>query len=249
MLTEFELIFEEFSAELDALSEMVATPRERAAGSALTSRARIAAGNATTLLLAAVFEEHVRQQVKAAFKEKGKRAKGIDDFPRNLAPRIWRRSLETLARTQFEEVEANPRILEERFAAIVSFAIKKEVLSDVSDAVAHNESNMRPTQLTELFAQIGISNVLLKACEDKSLIDHLDCDEQEKARSVLVTRIEDFFRRRNAVAHAIKLGSSSGPSEISQDIELFRIFGQSLFRALNRELSSTEVRAPDEQPG
>lgn len=235
MLTEFELIFEEFSAELDALSEMTAAPGKQVS-ELLTSRARIAAGNAATLLLAAVFEEYVRQQLKAAFKEKGKRAKGISDFPNNIASKIWRRALETLARTQFEEVEANARIFEERFAAVVSFSIKKDVTSDVSDAIAHNENNMRPNQLAELFNQIGISNILHKTCDEQDLMDHLNCDESEKARSALVTQIEEFFRRRNHVAHAIKLGSSSGPLEISQDIELFRVFGQSLFRALNREL-------------
>lgn len=234
MLTEFELIFEEFSAELDALSEMTAKPGKHA--NELTSRARIAAGNAATLLLAAVFEEYVRQQVKAAFKEKGKRAKGIIDFPNNIASKIWRRALEALARTQFEEVEANARIFEERLAAVVSFSIKKDVMSDVSDAIAHNENNMRPNQLAELFNQIGISKIIHKICDEQDLMVHLNCDEPERARSTLVAQIEEFFRRRNHVAHAIKLGSSSGPLEISQDIKLFRVFGQSLFRALNREL-------------
>ena len=248
MPTDFELTFEEFSTELDALSEMTTAPKECAVGS-LTPRARIAAGNAATLLLAAVFEEYVRQQVKAAFKEKGKRAKGISDFPDNIASKVWRRSLETLARTQFEEVEANPRILEERFAAVVSFSIKKDIMSDVSDAIAHNENNMRPRQLAELFNLIGVSKILHKACGDKDLMGHLNCDEPEKAHSALLTRVEDFFRRRNHVAHAIKLGSSSGPSVISQDVELFRVFGQSLFRALNRELPPPEVVVPDEQVG
>lgn len=141
MLTEFELIFEEFSTELDALSEMTTAPKECAVGS-LTPRARIAAGNAATLLLAAVFEEYVRQQVKTAFKEKGQRAKGICEFPSNIASKVWRRSLETLARTQFEEVEVNPRIVEERLAAVVSFSIKKDITSDVGDAIVHNENRL-----------------------------------------------------------------------------------------------------------
>jgi len=246
MPTDFELIFEEFSTELDALSEMTTTSKDRGAS---TSRARIAAGNAATLLLAAVFEEYIRQQVKAAFKEKGRRAKGLQDFPNKLAPAVWRRTLEKMARTQFEEVLENPNVLEERFAAVVAFAIKKNVQSDVSDAVAHNENNMRPTQLNTLFNQIGISNIILGACNDTQLRSHLDCDEQENARTILVNRIEDFFRRRNYVAHAIRLGSSSGPSEISHDIELFRTFGQALFRTLNRELPSPEVGFPDGQAG
>lgn len=235
MITEFQLIFEEFSAELDAISEVSTAPRKRG-GEFLTPRARIATGNAATLLLAAVFEEYVRQQVKAAFKDKGKRAKGLSDFPENIAAKVWRRTLETLARTQFEEVEANASIFEERMAAVVSFSIRKEIMTDVSDAIAHNENNMRPNQLAELFKQIGIPKILHKVCERKELMEHFNCEESEKSRLELVTHIDDFFRRRNHIAHAIQLGSSSGPLEISQDIELFRVFGQSLCIALECEL-------------
>lgn len=230
MVTEFELIFEEFSTELNALSEMTTGPSER-----LTSRARIAAGNAATLLLAAIFEEYIRQQVRAAFKEKVQRANSMADFPSNLALKVWKRTLEMLARTPVDELDGNSRGLEDRFSAAVSFSVKKELSLEVSDAVSHNENNMRPTQLNELFKQIGVSSILNKSCTEVALLEHLGCDVPENARTALVSQVEDFFRRRNDVAHAITLGSSSGPSEIASDIEMFLTLGQALFKTLERE--------------
>jgi hypothetical protein len=106
MATEFELIFDDFSAELGALAEMAES--SRTAGSAgLTPRARIAAGNGAVLLLAAMFEEYIRQQVRAAFREKTRGATGMAEFPDKLVAVVWKRSLEALARTPFDEIEAD----------------------------------------------------------------------------------------------------------------------------------------------
>jgi hypothetical protein len=236
MVTEFQLTFEEFSAELEALTEMSTGQAE-----GVTARARIAAGNAATLLLAAVFEEYVRQQVRAAFKEKVARSSGLADFPKNLATKVWKRTLEVLMRAQINDLDGNSRQVEEKFAAAVAFSIKSKIESEVSDAVAHNENNMRPQQMGELFAQIGVSGILGKCCAEVEMADFVGADDSDDTRSKVVARVEDFFRRRNTVAHAITLGSSSGPAEIAGDIELFRILGHSIARTLEREFPSQEL--------
>jgi hypothetical protein len=51
----------------------------------------------------------VRQLVKAAFAAKAKKSKTIADFPPKIAGTVWRRSLELLARTPFDEIEANAK--------------------------------------------------------------------------------------------------------------------------------------------
>lgn len=237
MSTEFEIIFEDFSLELDALVELVNQPNN----TNNTTRSRIAAGNAATLLLAAMFEEFVRQEVKSAFIEKGSRAGNSNPFPENLFSKIWKKSLEKLARTQFEDVESNLILMETRLASIISFALRKDFLADVSEAVAHNEHNMRPTQLNLLFKQIGISNITLNACKSADLMQFTGCTTPETARTALEARMDDFFRRRNNIAHAITLASSSAPLEILQDIELFRIYGQTLGQTLAMEFPPLPV--------
>lgn len=230
MPSEFDVIFEDFVAELDALSEMAVAPASSGVG--LSPKARVAAGNGATLLLGALFEEFIRQQVRAAFREKAQRAKSFGEFPKKIAAVVWRRSLETLARTPFEEIESNSAIADQRLATIVGFCLKKDLASDVADVLSHNENNMKTEQLNALFNAIGISSMCAKACEIQQLIDYLGCDNAGKASKELEERINDFFRRRNEIAHAIQIGSSTGPASFSQDVELFRTFGDALTRTI-----------------
>lgn len=236
METAFALIFEEFSDELNALASMVVTPKE-SDGHSQPAKARIAAGNAATLLLAAVFEEYVRQLVKAAFREKSNCVKGIQDFPKDIAAKVWRLALEMLARVDMEDVEANPQDYEARLAAIVAFSLRKDINSDVSEALAHNENNMRPEQLARLFNQIGVKKIIQKSCEDQDMLDYLGSDNTDQARDYLVAKLNDFFKRRNYIAHAIQLNSSSGSAQLDNDIQLFLTFGRALQRALDREFN------------
>jgi RiboL-PSP-HEPN len=233
MPTEFDVICDEFSSELDALSEMAVNPAETGQ-SGVTPRARVSAGNAAVLLLAAIFEEYVRQQVRAAFRDKCRSARGISDFPAKIASTVWRRSLEALARTPFEDIESDRRKTDERLSTTVSFCLKKEITADVSVILSHNDTNMRLQELGRLFNQIGLPSIILSACESADLMDFLGADTPGKANVLLEARINEFFRRRNEIAHAIQLGSSSGPTELLQDIKMFRLLGRSLAEAVQR---------------
>jgi hypothetical protein len=235
MATEFDAIFNEFSDELDALAEMADAPaafgRE-----GVTARERIAAGNAATLLLAAIFEEYIRQQVRATFRAKTRNARDMTDFPRKIAATVWRQSLEVLARTPFEEIESDGSKTEFRVATTLRFCLHKNITEDVGDILAHNANNMRHGELGRLFNQIGLGNIVSSVCEEQDLIDLLGAENASEARDLFVARSDEFFRRRNEIAHAIKLGSSSGPSALHQDIELFRVFGRALSAALQQRL-------------
>jgi hypothetical protein len=227
MVTEFDLVFEDFEAELRALEGMIASLATTGEGPT-SARARVAGANAATLLLAATFEEFVRQEVRAVFTTKAATAAGLDDFPNKIAGAVWRRSLERLARTSLEDLSSDPSALNDTLKATIDFCIAKDVKADVSDAVVHNENNMRPGQLNQLFNQLGLKGMCGKACEYEPLASHLGCDSPGKALIELESRLEDFFRRRNEIAHAIQLNSSSGPPALASDISLFREFGKGL---------------------
>ncbi len=245
MTTEFDAIFGDFSEELDAISDM-ADAGSRLGPETSTARARIAAGNGATLLLAATFEEYVRQQVRAAFVEKARRAKSMKDFPPKIASTVWKRSLEALARTPFEEIETDGGRANGRVAATLSFCLRKELTADVADILAHNDYNMRPGELGRLFNQIGMTSIISRACEDEELVDFLGADTPGKATALLESRLEQFFRRRNEIAHAIKLGSASGPTELHQDVDLFRAFGRALSVAIQRVMDLGAAPNPDD---
>lgn len=236
METELTPIFEEFASDLDALKKMLPIAEE-GDHHPQSAKARIVAGNAATLLLAALFEEYIRQMVKGSFREKSRVANGIKDFPQKIAANVWRQGLEILARVEIDDVEANIISYQTRLEAIVAFSLKKDITSDVSDVLAHNKNNMRPDKLLELFKKIGITDILLKSCKDQDLQNFLGSTENvKKVCDSLTAALNDFFQRRNYIAHAIGLNNSSGPVQLDQDIELFLTFGRALLRALEDEL-------------
>ncbi|MBU2855902.1 hypothetical protein HF289_03110 [Acidithiobacillus ferrooxidans] len=164
-------------------------------------------------------------------------------FPKDVAAKVWRRALEMLARADFGDMEANPPDYEARLTAIVAFSLKKDINSDVGEALAHNENNMRPGQLAQLLKQIGVNKILQKSCEDQDMLAYLGSDNADQARDHLAAEQDDFFKRRNYIAHAIKLSSSSGPAQFNKDIQLFSIFGRALQRALDREFNPVPLSA------
>ena len=226
MATEFDFIFEEFAAELNAIGEMALGAQS---GSA---KSRIAAGNGATLLLAAVFEEFVRQQVKAAYREQSRSMETFKELSSKLASTIWRRAFDKFGRTPLEVFEADITIAQSSFNSIVGFCIKKDSSSDVAEFIAHNENNMRLAQMNSLFKSIGLSNVSREIAADARMIEFLGCEDAAQADQKLQIYIEIFFKRRNEIAHAIKMGSSSGPTDLENDIALFRQLADSLTRHL-----------------
>lgn len=238
MEREFTVIFEEFASDLNALNEILPISEE-GNHHPQSAKARIAAGNAATLLLAALFEEYIRQMVKASFREKSKVANGIKDFPQNIAANVWRQALERLARVSREDLEANTISYQAHLDAVVAFSLKKDITSDVGDVLAHNKNNMWPAQLSELFNRIGITNILQKSCKDQELQNYLGFPEDvNKVCDSLTAALNDFFKRRNSIAHAIGLNNSSGPVQLDQDIKLFLTFGRSLLQALEDEFKT-----------
>lgn len=47
--------------------------------------------------------------------------------------------------------------------------------------------------------------------------------------------LEDFFRRRNEIAHAIQIGVSGGPTSLAKDVEFFETVSFGLVYVLTHE--------------
>lgn len=233
---EIQAICDEFHEELAGLSDFAQIGKP-AGEASLSPRARIAAANGATLLLAALYEECVRQFVKSTFNQKKQNAQGIGDFPDKLAASVWRRSFEKLSRRPFLDVQGAYSVTNSEVRGILDFCLKGDLSSDVSSVIAHNENNMRSDEMAKLFKQIGVSNLMIKigGCKEAQYFTGLDnagvCGEAIKQD------IEDFFRRRNDIAHAIQTASSIGPSEIAKDIDLLKAVTTSLVTVLSSELA------------
>lgn len=177
---ELSAIHDEFLEELKGIREF-ANPAGGSTDNALSARARVAAANGATLLLAALYEESVRQMVKATFNHRRATSKGQRAFPSKLPSIIWRRSLELLARKQFDDLARDMTQIDTQLKEIVTFCIKGDLGADVSAAVAHNDNNMRAEEMGRLFNQIGIPSIITKIGECPAIQDYFAVDDAGKA--------------------------------------------------------------------
>ena len=116
MTTELTLITEEFDSELEAIRLLVNAFKNSPPISA--PKARIAAANSATLLLAATFEEFVREMARAYAKAVVTAAHSLEELPKEMANKAWRRTMEALARirinTTANVLSAETEILDAR---------------------------------------------------------------------------------------------------------------------------------------
>nr|WP_275983086.1 HEPN domain-containing protein [Propionivibrio soli] len=210
-------------------------------------KVRIAAANSSTLLVAATFEEFVREMAREYARFVVNRTESFAKLPSKLASTAWKRTMEGLAKIRFHEDEAgmgteNPfSAAQVRFSVIHDFC-SGDLTQDIYRDLIHNENNMRPNELNSMFKVSGLSDVCRKLSHRQSILDVLGETEGAKAHGKLINMLEDFFERRNAIAHSLNPGQSSGPDQIVNDINLLESFGRALCETLDILTQTTPER-------
>lgn len=234
MSTDFTIITEEFSDDLDTLRTLVKAfddPHKSA------PKAQIAAANSATLLLAATFEEFVREMARTYARAVVTGTDSFEKLPPKLANTAWRRTMETLGRMRFdtnikffsaESVFSDART---RFNVVYEFC-KGDLSQDIYDELIYNPNNMRPGEINSLFKISGLGDVCSKLADKKPLLENLGETEAGKAHGRLLASLEEFFDRRNGIAHSLNPAQSSGPDQILKYIDMFDAFAKSLCETL-----------------
>src|SRR5271166_1658121 len=209
----FEVIREDFVAELDAIRQLVTTFD----GHGKPVGTRIAAANSATLLLAATFEEFVREMAREYARVIVTTTSSFDKLPKRLVSTAWRRSMESLSRMRFDvDQSAREGLMvdtQARFSVIYEF-IKGDLTQNIYRELMHNENNMRPNELNSMFRVAGLSDICAKVCDKAAMLTFFGETEAGKTHGKLLVALEDFFERRNEIAHALNRGQSSGPEQI-----------------------------------
>ena len=230
MASVYTVITDDFTADLGAIKSLVDAFDDPSKGA---PKVRISAANAATLLLAATFEEFIRDMARAFAQEVVEKAQSFSMLPPRLATRAWRRTMETLARlrieapARFRSTEGESVDPQVRFENIYEFC-SGDLSRDIFDDLIFNENNMRPREINSLFSFSGLSDVCQKVSEKELVVTHFDGGGTGASYGHLVARLESFFDRRNSIAHALSSRQSSGPSFILQDIQILEAFGRSL---------------------
>lgn len=227
----YEIVREDFVAELDAIRQLV----NAFDGVGREGRTRLAAANSATLLVAAKFEEFVREMAREYARAVVASAPSIDELPKKLLSTAWKRSMEGLARVRFDvEQPARESLMVDaqvRFSIVYDF-VKGDITKDVYRDLIHNENNMRPGELNSMFNVAGLGNLCGKACERSAILTFFGETEAGKAHTKLLGALEDFFERRNGIAHWLSRGQSNGPEQIFTDLDMLQAFSEAMFQTL-----------------
>lgn len=229
MTTIFDAVSDDFLADLKAISELVTAVQ--APGN--SARSRVASVNSSTLLLAARFEEFIREMGRQFARETVSRNLDTNDLPRKLAATAWKRTLENLARAKIDtggtpgSLTAISQHAKSRFETVCKF-LEGDKTQDIYDYLIHNENNMRPNQLNAIFSICDLKDICSKISDKPSLKEYFDEEDAGKVHGQLLIKLNDFMEKRNDIAHSLNPGSSPVPSALLDDVVFFEALASSL---------------------
>ncbi|WP_152912501.1 HEPN domain-containing protein [Candidatus Rhodobacter oscarellae] len=224
-------------ADLTAISELVSVVET----SANSARSRVASVNSSTLLLAARFEEFIREQGRQYAREMVQLQTDPSTLPRKLSATAWKRTLEELARAKIDtggtavSLETVSRDARSRIDAVCRF-LEGDLTQEIYGPLVHNESNMRPAQLNAIFAICDLKDVCRKASDKQPLLAFFGDDDSGRVHGMLLTRLNDFMEKRNDIAHSLNPGNSASATSLFEDIAFFESFGLSIAETLPMHL-------------
>ena len=233
MTSVFQVITDEFVEDLDTIRSLVTTFSD----STKSSKSRIAAANSATLLVAATFEEFVREMAREYARVVVTNSQSFAKLPAKLASTAWKRTMEGLSKIKIDgtssaKIDNVFGAALARFSTIYDFC-KGDLTKDIYRELIHNENNMRPQEINVLFSVSGLSDVCSKVSDKKPLVDEFGETESGKVHGKLLSGLNDFFERRNDIAHALNPGRSSSPEKIAADIDMLESFGKALRETLD----------------
>ena len=233
MTTAFSVIKDDFVEELGSIGALI----DAFDNTGARAKTRVASVNSSVLLLAATFEEFIREMAKQYARHIVERAENVQQIPDRLTETAWKRTLEGLARARLKVngssvLETVSRSSRAKFEAVCGF-IAGDLNQDVFEELIHNESNMRVGEMNGVFKVTGLTKVCEKICARDEVQHFFSETDQGKAYGQFQVYSDEFFERRNAIAHSLNAVSSVGANQIRTDIAFFEALGQSLCSLLD----------------
>jgi len=236
--TVFSVIVDDFHEALIPLKDIVRDGQAKKS----SMLARVASVNASTLLLAATFEEFIRQMARECVAQAVAKANNIDDLPDDLIDTAWRRTFHVFSRSRKADGTSKKEALrflakkaQPSIDALCKF-VEGDIKQDIFEHLIHNENNMAPEEINRLFKVGGLPNVCGEACKSIALKAFFKLDDDGKTHGALVSSLNAFFERRNRIAHSLNSKSSSSSDEILRDICMFVAFASDLGNTLETKI-------------
>ncbi len=235
MVSQFQAVADEFCTEVKVIQDLVHSFET----TRVQPRLRTAASNSAMLLLAATFEDFVRNMADQVARAAVVQAGEVTNVPVRMLRTVWKRTFESIARieipqnTRTQDIRQVVSEAEGRSAAVFAF-LRGKTDRDIYADLVQNDVNMRASEINRLFSMSGVSNVCMLVSQQQRVIDHFKADRADETSQDLVRFIDRFIEQRNSVAHALTSSQSVGASDVSKYSETFCIFAASLCTVLEQ---------------
>jgi hypothetical protein len=244
--TVFSVIVDDFCNALKPLEEIV----ENGNSTSSSKFARVASVNAATLLLAATFEEFVRQMARQFAIQVVTGASSIDDVPDVLLETAWRRTFHTLTHSnksdgvsKKESFRISAKKARQTIDALCKF-LEGDINQDIFENLIHNENGMGFKEINKLFKVGGVSNICIEICKHEALKTFFKVDDERATHEALLSALKGFFERRNQIAHSLNSKNSASQNEILRDISMFVSFANDLGMRLEEKIAERRPARP-----
>ncbi|TPL31576.1 hypothetical protein FJ945_02450 [Mesorhizobium sp. B2-4-9] len=189
---------------------------------------------AAIVLLAAHFEEYVRQQVEEY-------AKGViveyaflkSEFKEKLMDTYWRSGSGKLSRIKPKGFPAWVGLAEPVMRALIEYPIGTNMLSFQAKLVSEHENNMRFDTMAELCGRVGITKLGELMYKSKPLRDTVNSPSKDQFNITLQRQVSEFYELRNGIVHSISQNTGVGATVFNQWAAFFRLLTTAFSDALN----------------
>lgn len=177
------------------------------------------------VLLAAHFEEYVRQQVEEfaraavaeyAFMEIEHQEKWLDNY--------WRAGSNRLNRIRPKGDPTWATGAQTLLLSLLEYPIRQNVSSFIADMLAEHDNNMRWDTISEITARVGVQKLSDKLFKSTDLKGEVGNPKKDLFVPSLRAKLNEFYTLRNGIVHSISQNAGIGPTIFHSWIRFFRVF-------------------------
>lgn len=236
MTTDFRATADEFIQSLGTIREFVSSFDSGGA----TPNVRVAAVNSAILLMAAAFEEFIKEMATLSVRHTVQTSKAISDIPSSVLRTAWRRTFSAISDLSIPQSTDIKGIMnavngaEARCKTLLAF-LRGDVTQEIYEGLVDNDSAMRVKQINSLFGISDIKNVCKVTSQNQRIIDHFNAENADQGSADLNNFLDQFIDQRNEIAHRLNSATSLASKDVRDHIDTFCVFANSLCEMLENK--------------
>ncbi len=250
-MPDFELAASEFVRQASILEDLVRTVDVSAAQDGVTpiivgtltlpvlpTGGQNTMAAAAIVLLAAHFEEFVRQQI-----EEYARAMFVDfaylspEMVEKVADHYWKAGSSRLNRIRPRGSPGWAGRAEPILRSLIDYPVGSTVSSFQPGMLSEHDNNMRWDTICEISGRVGVKKLESLIFKDAPFKALMGSPRADRRSAEVKTKLNEFYELRNGIVHSISQHAGIGASTVFRWIAFFKIFAPAFVIALDDAFS------------